>query len=301
MKKKYLVIVVILVILLIIFIFFIKNRNKDPYQFKGNTLYYSENRQTDYEILSKSSNDSFELYKIRFKSKQFLEEKTEIYGLLFIPKEKEATPGIVFLPAGGGTKESRAEIAIKISKLGYAVLVIDQRGIGETGGTYLGIEQDYQIFSQGKEPIQHLSVYDVLKAYDVLREFKDERINKEKIGIAGESMGARYGIIAAAIDQRIKGVIVISSAGFHININPLQKGNDYFVSIDPDHYIEEIDGFVMMLHGTNDSVVSLNDAQITFSKAKEPKRFFIAQGCQHGYCEKMFEELKKGLEMMLGE
>lgn len=306
MKKRYLIVLVVLVILLIPFIFFVKNRYKDPYQFKGNILYYSEDRQTNYEVLSKQENNSIELYKIKFQSKNFLEEKTEIYGLLFIPQNlqrqnKENAPGIVFLPAGGGTKESREEIAVKIAKLGYAILTIDQRGIGETGGTYLGIEQDYQIFLQGKEPIQHLSVYDVLKAYNVLREFKDERINKEKIGLVGESMGARYGIIAAAIDKRIKGVIVISSAGFHININPLQQENDYLVSIDPDHYIARISpNFIMMLHGTNDTVTPLADAQITFSKAKEPKRFFIAE-CSHGYCEEMWDELKNGLEEMFGK
>lgn len=303
--KKRCFIFVIIIILLIISVFLInKYRNKDPYEFKGNTLYYSENRgKTDYEILSKSSNESINIYKIKFKSKNFLDNPTIIYGLLFIPKDKKNVPGLVLLPGGGGTKEQESRLASKIAKLGYGVLTIDQRGIGETGGVYLGIEQDYQVFTQGKEPIQHLSVYDALKTYDVLREFKEEdgtkMIDREKIGFVGESMGARYAIITAAIEKRTKGVIAVSTSGFHIELSPLQTGNDYLVSIDPDHYINKIaPNFVMMLHGTNDTVVPLKDAQITFSKAKEPKRFFVAENCQHGYCEKMWEELKKGLEIM---
>ena len=82
----------------------------------------------------------------------------------------------------------------------------------------------------------------------------------------------------------------------------MQKGNDYLVSVDPDNYISSISpNRVFMLHGTNDTVVPLKDAQITFDKAKEPKRFFIAANCSHGYCEKMDEEIKKDLEEMFGE
>ena len=297
-KKKILKLAIILVILLIIFGFFINNREKDPYEFKGNTLYYSQYRETpDYNIEFIGLNNTIEIYKINFESKNFLEYPTSIYGLLFIPKGKEKVPGIVLLPGGGGTKEGEAKLALKLANLGYGVLTIDQRGIGETGGYYLNPERDYQIFLQGKEPIQHLSVYDILRTYDVLKQI--EKIDKDNIGLVGESMGARYAIIAAAIDKNLKGVIAISTSGFHISPNPLNPYNDYLVSIDPDHYISKISpNFVMMLHGTNDSVVRLEDAQITFDKAKEPKRFFIAEGCKHGYCEKMDEGIKKGLEIM---
>ena len=34
-----------------------------------------------------------------------------------------------------------------IAKEGYAVLTIDQRGVGETGGYYLSFQDDYSVFS----------------------------------------------------------------------------------------------------------------------------------------------------------
>ena len=53
-----------------------------------------------------------------------------------------------------------------------------------------------------------------------------------------------------------------------------------------------------MLQGDNDSIVNINDARATFALAKEPKRFFVAHGCGHGYCNEMYDELKEDLRLM---
>jgi len=295
-NMKKIIVIIIIIIALFLLILFLWPKN--IYQFKGNTLNYASDRgKTDYEILSQETNGSIDIYRLRFKSRNFLDNPTIIYGLLFIPENKSNIPGIVFLPAGQATKEARSTFLMEIAKQGYAALAIDQRGIGETGGAYLSFEQDYQVFLEKKEPIQHLAVYDALRAFDVMREFKN--INKGSIGFVGESMGGRYAIIATALEKRAKGVIAISASGFHIPINQ-EKGNNYMVSIDPDNYISTISpNQVIMLHGTNDSVVELEDAKITFEKAKEPKKFFTAEGCDHGYCDKMWNELKSDLGIML--
>jgi fermentation-respiration switch protein FrsA (DUF1100 family) len=287
-------------LILVIFLVF-KKGDRNIYSFEGNKFYFSQNRgEPEYEILDKSLNNSLDIYKIKYKSLPFAGQETYVYGLLFVPQNKKNAPGIVYLPGGGGTKEGLSELVSKIAELGYAALVIDQRGLGETGGVYLSFQDDYQAFLKGNKPMHHLAVFDALIAFDVIRKF--DFVDKNKVVFMGESMGARYAIIAASMEKRAKGVIGISTSGFHININPLQQGNDYFVSIDPDNYISSISpNYVMMLHGTNDTVVPIKDAQITFSKAKEPKRFFIAENCNHGYCEKMDEEIKKDLEKVFME
>lgn len=292
-KKRTLKIFLLALLLMASVYFFYKWYNKDPYQFEGNALYYSTHRgKPKYEISLLSKNDSFEIYKINFETRNFLDYKTKIFGLLFMPN-KGNVPGIVLLP-GGGVKKEEERAAPIIAQLGYAVLTFDQRGIGETNGYYLNFEDDYQIFKQGKEPIQHLSVYDALRAFDVLRQVKN--VDKNNIAIAGESMGGRYAIIAAAVDKRIKGFIGISTVGFHVKDDPTVEYSNYLISVDPDHYIDKISPRpVFMLHGTNDTTVPLDSAKITFNVAKEPKEFFIAQDCGHGYCDKMKEELEKAL------
>jgi len=299
MKKKFVVAILILLVMVSL-VFFFRTNEQEIYKVTGNTLAYSEDRgETGYEVLKRWENDSVEIREIKFKSRPFQEQEVYIYGYLFLPKGEENIPGFVFLPAGEATKESREKLLMKLAKEGYASLAIDQRGVGDTGGTFLWIDQDYQIFKQGDEPVQHLAVYDALKSGDVLREI--EEIDEDKIGFVGESMGVRYALIAASMEKRSRGAIVISSAGFNIPLNPMQQANDYLVSIDPDHYVSDISpGYLAMLHGTNDTVVPLKNAQITFNNAEEPKSFYTAEGCEHGYCEKMWKELLKDLETMLG-
>lgn len=295
-KRRTIRYLILIILILLIFLSINKYINKDPYSFKEDSFSYSRFRgKTEYSMSLKEKNNTYDVYDINFRSKNFLEYQTIIYGLLFMPKNKEDLPGLIILPGGGVTKENEAELASKIADLGYAVLTIDQRGIGQTDGYFLSYEDDYKVFSQGKEPMQHLAVFDALKAFDVLRKIKG--IDQSNIALAGESMGARYAIIAAAIEKNLKGVIVISTSGFHIKKDNSGQENNYYLSIDPDNYIDKVSpNKLFMFHGTNDSVVKLESAKITFDKAKEPKQFFIAEGCGHGYCEKMKENLTLSLK-----
>jgi uncharacterized protein len=279
--------------------YFFLNKEKNPYEFKGNRLSYSQERgEIDYNKILIEENKTFNVFKVNFNTRQFLDENIRVYGLLFLPEnanENKKVHGVVFLPGGGGTKESRREIAEEIIKMNYAVLVIDQRGLGETGGSFLSFDEDYRIFKQEKEPMQHLAVYDVLRSFDFL--MKINEIDKNNIAIVGESMGARYGLIASAIDKRIKGIVAISTSGFHVSINPLAEGNNYLLSIDPDNYIDKISpNKLFMIHCANDSVVKLEDAQKSFAIAKEPKKLKIFENCAHGYNPIMRDELRNDLK-----
>lgn len=295
-KKSSLLIIVLMSIAIAIFYFY-NSQPIDSYSFRDDKFSYSENRgKPDYQISLTNSTATLNIYAINFQSRNFMQYPTRIYALLFMPKEGKDFPGIIYLPGGGMKKEQRVPLVSKLAEKGYAVLIIDQRGIGQTEGYYLNFEEDYQIFSQGKEPIQHLSVYDVLKSFDVLRSI--DKVGKNNIVVAGESMGGRYAIIAAALDKKIKGLVVISSSGFDVKKDS-QPYNSYLLSIDPDSYIEKISPRdVVMFHSINDSVVQLQVAQHTFSLAKEPKEFFVYDNetCQHGYCPAMQENLEKTLK-----
>lgn len=296
-KRKILYLIITAMVLIIILFIYLSNFKKiDPYSFKGNRIYYSENRgKVDYEMIKREENDNLIIYNITFNSKDFLKEKTIIHGLLFIPKNKNNLPGVIIAPGGGVEKEKRIDVSKNISSAGYIVLTIDQRGIGETGGTYLGFEDDYNVFMNNNEPIQHLSVYDLLRSYDVLKKIPE--VDDTKIALIGESMGARYAMIASAIDKRIKGVIVVSSSGFDLKFDPNNPYSIYLLSIDPDNYVSRISpNPIFFIQDTNDSVVSLDSVKKTYNKAKDPKDLTIISGCAHGFCEKMNEYIIKYLE-----
>lgn len=224
-----------------------------------------------------------------------------IYGLLILPKyARELMPGVVLLPGAGVSKESELNIAEKIAGLGAAVITIDQRGVGETGGYFPDLDEDYTGFLDAKEPYQHLMVYDALRAYDLL--YSAPFVDPERIIIAGESLGGRIAIIAASIDKNIKGVLVISSAGFDFKGGPDPKKNAFLKSIDSDHYIALIAPRKMvMMHNSHDKNIPLNSAINSFSKAQEPKHFVLVNdtSCNHGYCESMYNGMADALDYLV--
>ncbi len=229
-------------------------------------------------------------------------KRGNIYGLLVLPKSaQDLLPGVVLLPGAGVSKESELNLAEKIAGLGAAVLTIEQRGVGETGGNFQNLEQDYADFLAAKEPYQHLMVYDALRAYDLL--YSAPFVDPDRIMIAGESLGGRVAIIAAAIDRNIKGVLVISSAGFDFKGGPDLKKNAFIKSIDSDHYIEFITPRkIVMMHNSYDKSIPLKSAANSFSKAQEPKQFVLVNdtSCNHGYCDSMYKGMADALDYLVG-
>jgi len=275
--------------------------NANIYSYNNGTMTYAQDRGIpEYHISFNHSNETFDVYNIDFMSRNFINYTTHIYGLLFLPKNKTNLPGVVLMPGGGVTKESESKLAGIIADMNYAVITIDQRGIGQTGGYYLSLKNDYDIFAHGFEPVQHLSVYDVLRTYDVLRQIP--QVNPADILLMGESMGGRYATIAASEDKSVKGLILISSSGYDIPYNETNPYNGFFRSIDPDHYIAGVSPRpVVMIHNVNDPTIPIQNAKITFSAASEPKQFYAVDNssCTHGYCDAMHNYLKDSLQKML--
>ena len=225
-----------------------------------------------------------------------------IYGLLFLPASvDELLPAVVLLPGAGVSKESELNLAEKIAELNAAVLVIDQRGVGETGGNFPNLDEDYYAFLKGKEPYQHLMVYDALRGYDLLK--SAPFIDSKRIIIAGESLGGRIAVIAAAIDRNIKGVLVISSSGSGFNGGNDTSKDTFLKSIDLDNYIGLITPRrIVMMHNVYDRNIPVSLAISSYSKAQDPKMFVLVNDtqCNHGYCDSMYDGLVEGLNFLIG-
>lgn len=272
MNKKVAIVSICIIIAVILFVFFYTKDNKN--------------------IVGKvvEENENFSVSKVIFKGA----EGKDIYGLFFIPNKKEYD-AVIILPGAEGSKESRRFYGEMLIEMGYGALILDQRGIGETGGELLSFADDLYAFSKREGTNQAFMALDAVKAVGFLKEIKGVR----DVAILGESMGGRTAIIATALNETIKGVIVISSAGLFGSL-----GNDvadqYLSFINPNTYIGKISPRrILMLHSINDSVISLAEAQRTFLLAKEPKEFvqFNDSECIHGYCKPMkgfiMEELKE--------
>jgi len=311
-KKKYLYLIIIVIVIIAALHYLYKasksiqtpakDLKKDlnvEWQIDGNGyLHYPlERGEVKFSRETMNQTDNLLISKIVYESRN-----GNIYGLLVLPTSAaKLLPGVVLLPGAGVSKESEIKLAMKIAELDAAVLVIDQRGVGETGGKFPALDEDYASYLAGKEPYQHLMVYDALRGYDLLKSapFSDP----SRIIMAGESLGGRIAVIAAAIDRNIEGVMVISSSGFGF-----QGGNDtskdlFLKSIDSDHYIGSITPRrIVMMHNVNDRNILVSSAVNSYSIAQQPKQFVLVNDtrCNHGYCDSMREGLVDGLNYLIG-
>lgn len=304
-KKKYFYGGVFLLLLLIVvvgFVLFSPFQKSAPEQAleKGISGYLDEEglmllpvrSQIQYDRTPHGRGEDYHVDKVVYTS-----AGQSIHGFLVHPDKEGEYPGVALLPGAGVGKDSELGLAIEIAKMGYVVLTIDQRGVGETKGEVLSFEEDYERYINGKVAIQHLFVLDALKAADLLTTLTN--VDGSRIVIAGESLGGRIAIIAGAIDERIKGVLAISTSGFNFKGDPLNAKNKFYLSLDPDNYAHKIaPRKFVMIHNTHDEVISFERADITFAHAQKPKYFVLVNdsSCNHGYCESMLPAINVSLE-----
>lgn len=246
---------------------------------------------------------------------QFASRGAKIAGLLRIPKfsrtasdgqtvsdeanNKDGIPGIVLLPGATVTKEREQGLARRLADMGYATITLDQRNLGA-----IDVNSDLELFLEGREPVEHMMVYDALAAAEILRSLPE--IDPERIIYAGESNGGRFAIIACALDKQALGVLAISTCGYGTDAAVAQgdiMDEDtirFYRSIDPDTYLPLIAPRPLaMVHSRNDTVIAYPLAERTYALASQPKSL-VSVGCTvHGYCQEMDEGIEKGLKGMV--
>ncbi|MCK5660429.1 MAG: dienelactone hydrolase family protein [Methanosarcinales archaeon] len=225
----------------------------------------------------------------------FNSRNSEVSGLIRIPALSNGgqVPGAVILPGATVNKEGEQALARALSRMGYASIVIDQRNLA-----IIDHDWDMQMFLEGQEPVQHLSVYDALAATHVIR--NEPGVDPSKIAMIGISNGGRFAIIATALDPTIAGVVGISTSGYDVNSMAwnIQDASAirFLRSIDPDTYFADISSRpVVFLHSQNDTTIPLMLAQRTYNKAYEPKELIVINGSRHGFDESMTAPLQKEL------
>lgn len=105
-------------------------------------------------------------------------------------KENGSSPALVFIHQGGSSKEEWMELPIwnNFSNKGFVVVAFDLRLHGESGKDQGDLMDLFT--NPTRAPLDLLAVMDYL--------FKDPRINKDKIGIIGASVGGNLACVALA-------------------------------------------------------------------------------------------------------
>jgi len=296
MKRPFVVVFATALIIIIIVMFLSGCVTKQDWAVTSEGMLKYPKCTPEYQLTTLETAENYTLYKVTFTSRG-----TEISGLMRMPVAPagKLVPGVVLLPGATVTKEGEQGLAKYLCSLGYASIAIDQRNLG-----VVDIQGDLQMFLNGEEPTEHKMVHDALAAAAVLR--AQHGIDAERIVYVGESNGARFAIIACALDPEARGVIAISTCGYGIE-DAIASGrlNDpkeirFYRSIDPDTYLDKIPPrkFVM-IHSLNDTVIPYENALRAYAKGDKPKELHTVGTATHGYCKEMDALIKTELEEML--
>ncbi len=271
--------------------------SEEVYTVQNGLLSYTNRPPVEYSQGVWNETEEKIIYRVWFPS----HGDATVYGLLAVPKLDGPLPACCILPGATVTKEGeQATLGDALNELGFVTLILDQRGHGETmdsGGVLYRFEDDYPLWLQGHEATHHMAVYDGLRAFDLLHQLPGNSIDRSRIYAAGESMGGNYAMIAAGIEPRIRGLLLISSSGYKFEPQLDPKKAEFLKSIVGDSYIGMLPPRpLLMLHSEGDAVVPYKDALDTFQKAGQPKVMLTINSSTHAYNPGMLEILEQGLE-----
>jgi len=137
---------------------------------------------------------------IEEKSVIFKNTKGEnLWAVLSLPKGKEKIPAVIAVHGFCGSKSKRKMVKIgrRFAKSGIAVLRFDFSGCGDSEGDF----EKMSINQEGK---------DLKSAYNFL--IKNPRINREKIGFLGHSLGALIVCLLQKEKLIAKTLVLVSQA-----------------------------------------------------------------------------------------
>ncbi len=225
----------------------------------------------------------------------------KLAGILNIPKGRSPFPAVIICHGFKGYKEQGhlKSLAVELAKNGILAFRFDfGNGVGKSYGNLENIRFG-----------QYLS--DLRTAVDYLA--KQKFIEKNKIGLAGHSLGGQLILHYSPTDKRIKaltdlaGVVFRGAGKTHIEKNiksqmkEAKKLGYFFIYSDRlkkkykikiGYYFEllkydtlaqikKIKVPVLIIHGTKDKSVSLSHSNLAYKLLKQPKKLVLIPNAPH--------------------
>jgi len=217
-----------------------------------------------------------------------------IVGQFYLPAGRMPYPTVCVchgIPAGIPDPNDRgyALLAEQICRQGFAVLIFNFRGTGDSGGNLdiLGWSRDL------KAAIDYLCAL--------------PEVDKSRLSLLGFSGGAAVSIYVAAQDDRVSSVVACACPAeftFFNEVDEPQSVIDHFRSIGairdddfPPSAEEWLNGFklvspidyvvgisprpLLLVHGSRDETVEVSQAHKLYAGAGEPKQLIIVDGAEH--------------------
>jgi len=214
-------------------------------------------------------------YKLSYITFQSVHNK-KVTGLLTIPKEASNPLPVIILLHGLGDRKTVDYLEYgndMLYKNGYAVLRIDISNHGDR----IEHEFDFDLMGDTRYRTREVvtqTVFDLRRAVDFIE--MREKLDANRIGFLGISLGGITGTIFCGVEERVK-VPVIVLAGGQLNLMYGKKAlseetKDFTGIIEPKNFVKQISPRpLLMQNADNDEVIPPIMSKLLYKKAKRPK------------------------------
>jgi uncharacterized protein len=172
---------------------------------------------------------------------------------------------ILYCHGNAGSLDNWQFVAEDFYKAGYSILIFDYRGYGKSSG---------RISEEG-------FYHDVLRCYDYLREYFQE----DEIVVYGRSIGTGVAVDLCS-KTKVKGLVL--EAPYTSLVNLAKEKFGLFL---PGIYlktrfnnmakINQIECPVLLIHGTEDSLIPARESQMLFNTFNGRKKLILVKGGGH--------------------
>jgi dipeptidyl aminopeptidase/acylaminoacyl peptidase len=241
----------------------------------------------------------------------FENDGLRLFGMLHLPDGNAGHPCVVFLHDYTGNRIGDHCMLVKAARdfaaHGMAALRFDFRGSGESQGDFAEMTLEGEIS-------------DALAAVGLLEDFNE--IDQDRIGLAGQSLG---GSIAACVASQagVKSVALWAVTAFvdylverageivkdpyawlpedyreaikkrgRVDIGGFSRGKPFFESmkrVDPLREIAGYQGPVLLIHGSEDEVVSPVNSELIYDSIKGRRRLIMIDDADHTFSSGQWE------------
>ena len=179
-------------------------------------------------------------------------------------------PAVLYLHGAGGDREEQLQAAVRLARQGAAGLTITAPSRGKSPPAGATAEETLR---WQRDTI----VADVVAArrgLDLLAD--DERVDPDRLGLVGWSMGGRLATIAAGVDERVRAVVLMSTGAVpvaeYVSAAPAELKDDVeavLPDIDPLSHVDDIRGALLVQAARADSVVPQRALQAVIDAAPD--------------------------------
>jgi dienelactone hydrolase len=182
------------------------------------------------------------------------------------PKPEQGTAGVVFMHGGGGKASDFVYEAELLARRGAVALTIDSpftRSPDEKirKGT-ADVDPTYEVMVQ--------NVQDILRALDILVD--QYGVDPDRLAVVGYSMGAQPAALAAALDPRVRALVLMAGRALPSGLPSDPHERELFGAIDTVDYVDNLAPTHLLLQGAEyDSVIPRSEMEMLEQAASEPK------------------------------